>query len=88
MLDRPGLRPVASIPGVWGLAPNYSTISAVSTTACISTSVPAVAHSFEISSASLCYSPSTQGHITMAVGATRLIQQASCPAPETRLRWE
>jgi hypothetical protein len=35
-----------------------------------------------ISSASLCDKPSTQGHMTMAVGATRLIQQASWPAPE------
>ena len=33
-------------------------------------------------------SPSTQGHITIAVGATRLIQQASWPAPETMSRCE
>ena len=58
-------------------ASGQSTIPAVSTTACSSTLAPAAAHSGVISSASLCDSPSTQGHITIAVGATRLIQQAS-----------
>src|SRR5690606_20996068 len=67
---------------------DHSTISAISTTAWNSTSAPAAAHSFEISSASLCDRPSTHGHMTIAVGATRLIQQASCPAPETMFRWE
>ena len=50
-------------------------------------SAPALAQSLEISSASLCDSPSTQGHITMAVGATRLIQQASCPRPRRGRMW-
>src|SRR5690606_4689268 len=40
---------------------DHSTISAVSTTAWNSTSAPAAAHSFEISSASLCDRPSTHG---------------------------
>lgn len=62
---------------------DHSTISAVSTTAWKRTSAPAPAHSLEISSASLCDNPSTHGQNTMAVGASRLIQQASCPAPET-----
>ena len=55
----------------------HSTISAASSTACSSTSAPARAHSLVISSASLCDSPSTQGHMIIAVGATLLIQQAS-----------
>jgi hypothetical protein len=59
------------------LAVTHPTISAVSTTARSSTSVPAAAQSLVISSASLCESPSTQGHMIIAVGATRLIQQAS-----------
>ena len=42
----------------------------------------------EISSASLCDSPSTHGHMIIVVGATRLIQQASWPAPETMSMWE
>ena len=54
-----------------------STIPAVSTMAWNSTSAPAVAQSLVISSASLCDSPSTQGHMTIAVGAIRLIQHAS-----------
>ena len=64
----------------------HSTIWAVSRTACSNTSVPAAAHSGLISSASLCESPSTQGHIIIAVGATSLTQQASCPAPDTMSR--
>jgi hypothetical protein len=48
---------------------------------------PGTAHSGLISSASLCDSPSTQGHMIITVGATRLIQQASCPAPETMFIW-
>ncbi len=43
---------------------------AVSTTAWNRTLALAVAHAGLISSASLCDSPSTQGHITIAVGAT------------------
>jgi hypothetical protein len=44
----------------WGLA-NQDTICAVSSTACIKTSVPAVAPPDEISSTSLCDNPPTQG---------------------------
>lgn len=60
----------------------HSTISAVSSTACSSTSQPAFAHSGEISSASLWESPSTQGQKIMVEGATLAVQQASWPAPE------
>ena len=55
----------------------HSTTPATSSAAWRSTSVPAAAHSGLIFSASLWESPSTQGHITITVGATRLIQQAS-----------
>ena len=48
---------------------HHSTISAVSTTAWNSTSAPAVAHSIEMSSASLWLRPSTQGHMIMVEGA-------------------
>src|SRR5688572_3534889 len=65
----------------------HGTISAVSNTAWSSTSAPAAAHSLEMFSASLCESPSTQGHMIMVAGATRAIQQASCPAPEMMFMW-
>ena len=64
------------------------TISAVSTTAWKSTLAPFSAHSGVISSASLWERPSSQGHITMVVGATFAAQQASWPAPETMSRWQ
>ena len=49
----------------------YDTISAFSSTACISTLAPAVAQSGLMSSLSLWLIPSTQGVNTIDVGATR-----------------
>src|SRR5271157_4987296 len=50
---------------------NQGTISAFSSTACISTLAPAVDHSCLMSSASLWLTPSTQGEKIIEVGATR-----------------
>ena len=50
---------------------NQATISAFSSTACISTLAPAVDHSCLMSSLSLWLTPSTQGVNTIEVGATR-----------------
>ena len=52
-------------------ADRYETISAFSSTACISTLAPAVAQSGLMSSLSLWLIPSTQGVNTIDVGATR-----------------
>ncbi len=45
------------------------------------------AHSLEMSSASLCERPPTQGHMIMVAGATLAAQQASWPAPEMMFMW-
>lgn len=55
----------------------YPATPATSSTECRSTLAPAAAHSGLISSASLCDSPSTQGHMIITVGATLFTQQAS-----------
>src|SRR5947209_4549536 len=65
-----------------------ATISALSSAACKSTLTPALAHSGKIVSVSLWLMPSTHGVKIIAVGATRAMLQASCPAPETISRCE
>ena len=55
------------------LLDTHPTTSAVSSTACMRTCAPAVAHSCLMSSASLWLTPSTQGVKIIEVGATRAI---------------
>ena len=59
------------LPWLLRMTPDQATISAFSSTACISTCVPALAHSGLMSSASLWLTPSTQGVKIIEVGATR-----------------